>query len=892
MLNSTSYYDTHDSHEVVKGFASLKFTHSLSSVFVEELRREKEMQAKGHQRYLEKLEKTKLLSVQNSGTTLINDEQNKVIEYIINELNSQTTEKGRGRPFSYIEYLGDIDPQILALIALTTMLDSASFGYTRTKTLISLGRFVDMESWGMWLRSRDPRLEKMIKKEVEKDHSSWLYREKAMRGYARRYGHERKPWDTSTRTKVGSFLYNAVLATCDLFEEWKDPYSDRKGIQREVVKVGLTFNAKERIQSIIDTASWNSPVFAPMIVPPVPWQDFDDMANIDPHKRRAGCYYEMSLAGQVPLVRGATSQQVKNVKSAIYDGSLQPMLDALNMIQATPLEINLPVLQAVEWAWDEAKVFGKFPRTEHLPRVQFPDDYDTLPIKTQKRWRKIQSKVIKKNRQIDGDRLVMNTYDLPLARELATLETKAFYLPHSWDFRGRVYPVCAFSHHRGDHIKALFLLHKKKPVGEQGIMWIALKVADTGDFDKISKKPIDERLRWVEDHQEQICEIASDFKASFNGDDPSKLYWSQADKPFQFLAACIELSNCIAFGETYESGLPIGLDGSNSGVQHFAAMTLNMEEAELVNLVPQDQPNDIYGRVAELIRERIDNEEEPDEISEAWRNYRVDRKTVKRNVMTFPYSSNLFGFKSQLRSDFMEPINERILAGEGWNGYTENPFAHPNDPEREGDGALAAGYLAKHSWAVVNQVIISAAEGMGFLKKLSDIVSNEGKLMKWVTPMGFPISQRYTKSVTERVKVFLHDREHDKRIRKDVRIAVMDEREVNKRKSASSIAPNFVHGLDSAHLHATVLKCADQYGIKDFFMIHDSFGTNPADTSAMYEAVRLCFVEQYLNCCVFTDLLNQVKDQLDRPEDAAFPEVPTKGDLDLVKVLESKYCFL
>lgn len=894
--NETS--QDNNAYSINKGFdalRNLKLTTTLTDAYSLELKRELEMQEAGRQRYLDKLEKTRNLSTQNEGNRIITDEQAGVMDYLSKVIN--TSLEGVGRQFTWMPYIQDVPIQTLSIIALSVMLDAASMSLSRNKTLVNLGRFVEMENWGIWLRSRDSDLEKRVLEKVKKDHSSLRYRVKAMKAIAAKEGHKKDSWPEDTRAKVGSLLYNAVFHATDLFEEFTEHKKDKAGKPRETIRIGLQKGANDRLSELQESASWQAPVFSPMIVPPVEWKTYNDMTTVNPYERTAGCYYEVSLASQVTLVRGATGQQIQDIKRGIKDGTLQPMLDALNLIQVTPLEINVPILEALEWAWEQGVSVGKFPRKDHLPDIVFPENYDTLDTKQQKHWRMKQRKVIQKNRQIDGDRLVMEKYDLPLARELATLETKAFYLPHSWDFRGRVYPVPSFSHHRADHIKALFLLHNKKPVGEQGTLWMAIKLADLGDFNKISKQPIEARLKWVEDNQEKICDIARDFKGHFKGNDPDKLYWGHADKPFQFLAACFELANIITHGDTYESGFPIGLDGSNSGVQHYAGMLRSSEEGFLVNLTPQERPQDIYEAVASVVRDSIKEEAKPDDISEAWAKFRVGRKTLKRNVMTFSYSSNMFGFRKQIMQDFMGPINDAVLAGEGWEGNQDNPFeveGFNKDGESTGpdEGWQAAGYLAKKSWSAVTSVILSASEGMGFLKKLSNLCSDEGKLMRWTTPMGFPISQRYTKNRVKPVMVFLHDRKYEPLVRKKLSIEVMDEREVNKTKSASSIAPNFVHGLDSSHLHATVLKCFDKYGITDFFMIHDSFGTTPAETGAMYQAVREAFIEQYEDRCIFSELLEQVKDQLDQPEKAVFPEVPAKGTLDINEVMESKYCFL
>ena len=114
---------------------------------------------------------------------------------------------------------------------------------------------------------------------------------------------------------------------------------------------------------------------------------------------------------------------------------------------------------------------------------------------------------------------------------------------------------------------------------------------------------------------------------------------------------------------------------------------------------------------------------------------------------------------------------------------------------------------------------------------------------------------------------------------------------VDKKKAKAAVSPNIIHSMDSAHLLLTVLT-AKANGVEDFFLIHDSFGTVPADTDTMYHSVRHSFVELYQDYCLFTDLKTQVGKQLSYDGlEKLDAEIPDKGNLNLKEVLESEYCF-
>jgi DNA-directed RNA polymerase len=70
-------------------------------------------------------------------------------------------------------------------------------------------------------------------------------------------------------------------------------------------------------------------------------------------------------------------------------------------------------------------------------------------------------------------------------------------------------------------------------------------------------------------------------------------FWTKADKPFLFLAACVELTKAMSFGPGYVCSLPVSWDGSCSGLQHLCAMTRS-EEGKHVNLTNLPEPQDVY----------------------------------------------------------------------------------------------------------------------------------------------------------------------------------------------------------------------------------------------------------------------------------------------------------
>ena len=67
---------------------------------------------------------------------------------------------------------------------------------------------------------------------------------------------------------------------------------------------------------------------------------------------------------------------------------------------------------------------------------------------------------------------------------------------------------------------------------------------------------------------------------------------------------------------------------------------------------------------------------------------------------------------------------------------------------------------------------------------------------------------------------------------------------IDKRKTAQSICPNFIHSLDASVLQLAVVK-AEEMGVDTFSLIHDSFGVVAPDSRKMAIALRDAFCEIY-----------------------------------------------
>lgn len=762
-----------------------------------------------------------------------------------------------GTKIPFGKELRDIDLDVVSLIVLQSLYRGCLEDQTLTSIASVIGRMVSNELTYAVYKDRDSRAFARLLNQVKREYPNPKKRQKAFRKALERV------YDTSfedayqvTSKNLGIFLLGCGLRAAQAVFIPRVVYRD--GIT--IYHLSITDEAAAYLSHSREVADWQKAYMVPMVTPPVPWEAFDSGAYTDPR-----------LAAQTTLVRTRKAYQKRPIDEAIKSGRLNRLMDAVNAIQSVPLEIDEFMLDVVEEAYARGVELEGFPREIDIDEPEKPEAASKEILKAYYRNR---SKVKRQNDGMVGERQVFKA-DMAVAHHLVG---EVFYLPHSLDFRSRVYPTAHFSHHRADHIKALIRFHNGQALDVEDAGWLAIHVANTGDFDKLSKKSFDERIAWVDDNTDRICATA---------EDPwSDLWWLKADCPFQFLAACREWAGWTNTGPGFITSLPIGLDGSNSGLQHFSA-ALRSPEGGLVSLVPSDAPTDVYQTVADIMLPLVQADAEAgDSVAQLVLKNGINRSLIKRQVMTRFYSSEVYGFKKQIMSDTMDKLAVKVMRGE----LTEHPY------DIEGDGGYAcAGYIAKKVWEAIAQVARDANEGMQWFQHVAGLLAHEGKPMTWTTPLGLPIVHQYNEVAVKQVKLTLGDSEipvldHKPVSRIDLSIATPIPSRIKKSKAKSACAPNVIHSMDASHLLLTVLKAVDE-GITDVLLIHDSFATNAAQTGRFFDIIREAMVEMYENYCPFEVIYQEAYAALSDEGRAKLPPVPKKGSLDLNGIKESLYAF-
>lgn len=616
-----------------------------------------------------------------------------------------------------------------------------------------------------------------------------------------------------------------------------------------------------------------APVYQPCVVPPKPWTGV------------VGGGYWAKGRRPLPLIRLGSKSAV-----ARYEDVYMPeVYDAVNIIQNTPWKVNKKVLDVVNMVEKLNNTpIDDIPQMEPLK----PEDYAGETEEELKAWKKAAAGIYRREKARQSRRLSL-IFIVNQANKFS--QFKAIWFPYNMDWRGRVYAVPMFNPQGNDMQKGLLTLAVGKPIGADGFKWLKVHGANCAGIDKVT---FEERIKWVEDNHDNIIATA---KAPMD----SIEWWGRLDSPFCFLAFCFEYAGVMHHGLSYSCSLPIAFDGSCSGIQHFSAMLRDHIGGHAVNLTPSGKVQDIYRIVSDRIEEELkvllvngtDNEvvthedKKTGEITERlklgtrelarqWLTYGMSRKVTKRSVMTLAYGSKEYGFADQVYEDIVMPA---IDSGSG------AMFTEPSQASR---------FMAKMIWEAVSVTVVAAVDAMKWLQGAAKLLAAEvkdkktGEILKpclpvhWVTPDGFPVWQEYRKKDTTRLNLmFLGSFNLQPTVNKGTK------KELDKHKQESGISPNFVHSQDGSHLRKTVVHTHRKYGVMSFAVIHDSFGTIPADAEYLFRGVRETMVETYRDNDVLLDFYEQFEYQLHESQRDKLPELPKKGKLNIEDILSSDFAF-
>ena len=605
-----------------------------------------------------------------------------------------------------------------------------------------------------------------------------------------------QPWGIELRIKLGGWLLDCICESSN----WFMTQQRREGRKtfNDVVPTPEFMEIKDQV---LANAELFSPLAWPMTIEPNDWTTETPGGYLLNEVMRG---HHMVRRGKPTLIQGETP------------------IDFLNKIQKVGYVLNDHVVNVARTFQERGVEVGKFIPVVEMPLPPKPPDIADNK-ESRKDYRRRAAEVCNTNAQAFmkscRTRMTMNAVEIFSKYE-------KFYIPWSFDYRGRAYPIPAFlTPQDTDFGKSLLKFHEQSFMTPEAEAWLAFQVATTAGLDKATMQ---ERQQWVKDNQSLITRVAKDPIRNLSD-------WDEVDEPWQFMAACEEYHACVIACTRQHTSLPVATDATCSGLQILAGLAKDASTAKLVNVLPSDKPQDAYKVVAAQATPHV-----PDSIKPY-----MDRKTVKRVVMTVPYNAKPYSNRGYIR----EALKEKGVE------VDKDDLTATVKAVRDAMNVIVPGPMAVMSW-------IESEVGNAIDRGLTEIT--------WVTPSGFSVTQRLMKPDVKNIELQLLGR-------CKVKVSTGDTDEVDKAHHKNATAPNLIHSLDASLLHLSALRFDAPISL-----IHDSVLCRATDMSVLSDIVR----ETYMHLFAEHEYLTTFAQQI-----GAETDPPMCNTLEPASVIDSTYFF-
>ena len=585
-------------------------------------------------------------------------------------------------------------------------------------------------------------------------------------------------WGRGNRIRLGTWLLDCICNASG----WFDKEMRQQGRKREVyiVPTKVFMDQKEQIMG---TAELFSPCAWPMLIEPNDWTN-----------ERAGGYLLNEVMRGHDMVRRGPSC-IQGEKPIAF----------LNQIQKVAYTLNPFTIDVAETLMEKGIEVGKFVPIVELPLPPKPYDIDTNK-ESRKDYRRRAAEVMNINAQAYQrscrTRMTMNAVKI-------FKDKKKFFVPHSFDYRGRTYPIPAFlSMQDTDFGKSLLRFYEQAYVTPDAEGWLAFQCATTAGLDKATMR---ERLDWTHNNISRITRVATDPIRNLSD-------WADADEPWTFLAACDEYYHCVVECDRSHTSLPVAVDATCSGLQILAGLAKDASTARLVNVLPSERPQDAYKVIAVEAEPHCPKVIRP----------HMDRKTTKRTVMTVPYNAKPFSNRGYIR----EALKEKGVE------VDKDDLTKTVKAVRDAMDVVVPGPMSVMKW-------IESEVGAAIKRGATELT--------WETPSGFVVTQRLMKKVVERIELELLGTVN-------LRVATDDSDVVDIAHHKNATAPNLIHSLDASLLHLTALRFNAPLAL-----IHDSVLARATDMGILSDLVRQTYMELFAEREYLTEWAEQIGAQTEPP---------------------------
>ena len=425
----------------------------------------------------------------------------------IEETNRRIHEGKNGVAFKDINaYLSKLEPMAAAAIACKLTFDKVFSFKEGSNQLIkvceSIGKAIEDECQMRHYETNAPGLLNILKKNYWHRAIGTQQKLVVIRTLMNRYEvRQWVPWKVTIRAKLGAWLLDCIMQSSG----WFYKMSMREG-RKTTIYVVPTPEFMDIKDEVMANAELFSPLAWPMLIPPRDW------TNECP-----GGYMLNEVMHGHDLVRRSDNCPIQG----------ETPLAFLNKIQKVGYRLNPFTVRVAEHLQQAGISVGKFLPIIHYDLPPKPVDIETNK-EARKSYRRQAAEVMNK-RAAEFKRSCRTRMTMEAVQRFKDRER--FYIPWSFDFRGRAYPIPAFlTPQDTDFGKALIRFSDESYLRGDAAKWLAFQCATTYGLDKATMA---ERLDWTNENIPLITRVATDPIDNL-GD------WEAAEEPWQFQAACDE----------------------------------------------------------------------------------------------------------------------------------------------------------------------------------------------------------------------------------------------------------------------------------------------------------------------------------------------------------------
>jgi DNA-directed RNA polymerase len=746
---------------------------------------------------------------------------------------------GKGRPNKHWGLIERVDPDIATVITLRYRLSVAASverGYMQSVCL-NIGRLIETEAMISKISELNPvYLKRTVQYLDDARTQSFHHRRRTFQAAADNLQLNWESWSSEESIQVGQILCTAAFET-GLFVWLPDDKFTRGKTPKYVLSATPALAA--HLEEVTQEAK-NIVKFPPMIVKPMPRLGMHEGGYLTP-------YFQV----RAPMITfRAKSKRQRWAIQQLDSPRANELKNAMTKAQNVGYRVNKAVLSVLGQALARGKgAFGTVP-TAPLEKPQCPcegvpkDNRTPEQITQFNVWKEgmvayYANEVTRKGR---NSGLVGKVAEL---RRYA--DYSALYFPAFVDWRGRVYFRSTISPQNSDAVKGCLDFAVGKRLGERGLFWLKVHIATCAGYDKHTPEL---RAKWTDDQLDQLFDY---YENPLDVEPPEQDTAVTLYQALHALREAMELENPA----DYICHVPVAVDATCSGLQHFSAMLRDPVGASFTNLSDDgaDKKSDIYAHVSGLA-DAVKHECTDDVVmQDYWKDKPITRNMAKRPVMTYVYSATATSCNDYI-ADAVRSTYEQLVDDDGKIIYSTNKLCF---------------VITKAIRGSIEKAVPAATNGMAYLQTLVKL--NRDKPLSYISPVGMPVLFWAPKSIAK--EIFIRSMGMNK-----IRIKC-DTEEHNCSKAVAGVSPNFIHSLDSAHL-CKVLNATDI----SLVCIHDSFATHPCDVDELNTVLRREFFKMYDEVDVLGDFVAQ-QEQAGR----AVVEPPKRGSFDLSNVLTSRFMF-